>query len=158
MSSFFHRNNGSCIVVNSTSVGNNQSSFYCECEEGFTGIHCELIVNLCVNITCANSGICQSNGLAWKCLCINPSFYGNFCEYQTSSLQVKKALTKSFASVAISVLVLTCSFVVIMDILKYVFRVDPVKTERERLHKHKQAHRAAKAAASKVALRFQYVA
>ncbi len=45
-----------------------------------------------------------------------------------------------------------------MDILKYVFRVDPVKTERERLHRRRQAHRAAKAAAPKVAVRFQYVA
>ncbi|CAF1499768.1 unnamed protein product, partial [Adineta steineri] len=60
---------------------------------------------------------------------------------------------------AIVALVLTCSFVIIMDILKYVFKIDPVKAERL---KQLQAKRAAKPKpkpkAPNVAIRFQYVA
>ncbi|CAF4373124.1 unnamed protein product, partial [Adineta steineri] len=81
------------------------------------------------------------------------------CEIQTSALKIKQALSRSFASVAITALVLTCSFVIIMDILKYVFKIDPVKAERlKQLRAKKAAKSKPKPKAPNVAIRFQYVA
>jgi hypothetical protein len=97
--------------------------------------------------------------MSWKCFCLDPSlYYGNFCQFQTNALQVKKALSKSFAGVAIAAIVSTCSFVILMDILKYGFRVDPVKREREKSQKLKEEKRVAQTNAPKIAVRFQYIA
>jgi hypothetical protein len=100
--------------------------------------------------------------MTWKCICLDPSLYfGEYCQLQTTALTVKKAMSKSFASVAIAAITCTCSFVVLMDVLKYAFHVDPVKTERmkkqQQKEQEKQAKRAAKAA-PKVVVRFHYVA
>ncbi|CAF0794318.1 unnamed protein product [Adineta steineri] len=153
-------NNGTCIEVNSTTVDNNGTTFYCNCSKSFTGVHCELKVNLCANIKCQNHGICQTVNMSWSCICLTPSlYYGNYCEIQTSALKVKQALSRSFAGVAIAALVLTCSFVIIMDVLKYVFKIDPVKAERLKQIQAKKAVKSkAKAKAANVAVRFQYVA
>ncbi|CAF3746170.1 unnamed protein product [Adineta steineri] len=153
-------NNGTCIEVNSTTVNNNGTNFYCNCSKSFTGVHCELKVNLCVNIKCQNHGICQTVNMSWSCICLTSLFYyGNYCEIETSALKVKQALSKSFASVAITVLVLTCSFVIIMDVLKYVFKIDPIKAERlKQLQAKKSAKSKSKPKARNVAVRFQYVA
>ncbi|CAF4166158.1 unnamed protein product, partial [Adineta steineri] len=73
--------------------------------------------------------------------------------------KVKQALSRSFAGVAIAAQVLTCSFVIIMDVLKYVFKIDPVKAERLKQAQEKKAVKAkAKARGPNVAVRFQYVA
>ncbi|CAF1233029.1 unnamed protein product [Adineta steineri] len=98
--------------------------------------------------------------MSWSCICLTPSlYYGNYCEIQTSALKVKQALSRSFAGVAIAALVLTCSFVIIMDVLKYVFKIDPVKAERLKQIQAKKAVKSkAKAKAANVAVRFQYVA
>jgi hypothetical protein len=100
--------------------------------------------------------------MAWKCICLDPTLYsGEYCQIQTTALQVKKTVSKSFASIAITAIVLTCSFIVLMDILKYGFHVDPIKTERMLKQQEAQAEKEAKRAARsapKVAVRFQYVA
>ena len=122
------------------------------------GTHCELKLDLCANISCKNNGICKTIDLTWKCICLDPTlYYGNYCERQTSALAVKKALTKSFASVAITALVLTCSFVIIMDVLKYLFHIDPAKEARMKRAKAKRTAPKRKSGAPKVAVRFQYV-
>jgi len=91
----------------------------------------------------------------WKCFCLDSSlYYGNYCEYQTSGLTVKKVMAKSFSSVAIAVITLTVSFVVSMDVLKYVFHIDPVKAVRKKVKKSKNE---AKSKPSKTVVRFQYI-
>jgi hypothetical protein len=99
--------------------------------------------------------------MAWQCICLDTFYYGNYCEFETTTLKVRNVINKSCAYIAITVLVVTISFFVIMDILKYVFGIDPVAPERERLRRQKlEKQRAAQLNASqpKVALRFQYVA
>ena len=149
--------------MNSTISTNNGSSFTCECAEGYDGIHCELPVDLCGNITCENNGVCQTTNMVWKCRCLDSTlYYGDYCQFQTSSLTVQKALSKSFASVAITAIVTTCSFVIVMDALKYIFHIDPVKTERENYQKQNEAEKEAKRSIRlnqpHVAIRFQYIA
>jgi len=52
---------------------------------------------------------------------------------KSSSLKQKELLSKSFAIIAIVALSCVVGFVIIMDILKYVFNIDPVDRERRRL-------------------------
>jgi len=133
----------------------NKTTFECECQEGFTGIYCELKIDQCKNISCKNRGLCRMIDRKWKCFCLDSSlYYGNYCEYQTSGLTVKKVMAKSFSSVAIAVITLTVSFVVSMDVLKYVFHIDPVKAVRKKVKKSKNE---AKSKPSKTVVRFQYI-
>ena len=134
-------------------------TFYCECRSGYTGTYCELIIDLCGNITCANKGICQTINMAWQCTCLDSSlFYGDYCQFQTNFLLIRKALSRSFASIAITIIFSTCSFIVLMDILKYVFHIDPAKAERQRYRKRQEERKQSpKSSSPKVAIRFQYI-
>jgi hypothetical protein len=93
---------------------------------------------MCLNITCQNKGHCVSSNLSWSCHCLDPFlYYGRYCEHKSTSLLTKEILSKSFASVAITAIIVVMLFVVIMDILKYGFGIDPVDRERQ-LMKSKQ--------------------
>jgi hypothetical protein len=148
--------------MNNTVATNNGSNFRCECVEGYDGIHCQLQIDLCGNITCENRGVCLTTDFMWKCVCLDSSlYYGDYCQFQTSKLMIREILSKSFASIAIAVISTTCAFIVIMDILKYCFRIDPVEYEREsyrkRLAERRRARRQNKRKGPRFALRFQYV-
>ncbi|CAF0946542.1 unnamed protein product [Rotaria sordida] len=154
--------NGTCISVNSTISSTDGTNFKCECMEGYNGVYCELTVDLCGNITCENNGICQTVELMWQCLCLDTTFYyGDYCQFKTSTLKIKEMLSKSFASIAIGAIVTTCTFVIVMDVLKYVFHIDPVEYERDNYRKRREAQKRARRPVKKnqlnVALRFQYV-
>jgi hypothetical protein len=159
---FISRHNGTCITVNSTVSSNNGSDFKCECVEGYKGVYCELKMSLCDNITCENRGICQTIDFMWKCLCLDSSlYYGNYCQFKTNKLRIHEILSKSFASIAIAAIVTTCTFIAVMDLLKYVFHIDPVEAERDsyrkRVEERKRAKRPIKNDEPKLALRFQYI-
>ena len=125
-------------------------------------MYCELQIDLCGNITCENRGLCTTNNMVWECLCLDASlYYGDYCQFKTSKLIIREILSKSFASIAIGVIVTTCTFVVVMDVLKYCFRIDPVESEREsyrkRLEARRHARRPMRNNEPRLALRFQYV-
>ncbi|CAF1227208.1 unnamed protein product [Adineta steineri] len=156
-------NDGTCLQGSGTSSSTNGSTFTCECSEGYDGVHCELKVNLCGNITCQNKGMCETYDMHWKCVCLDPTlYYGDYCQFKTSKLEVKEILSKSFASIAIASLIVTCGFILVMDILKYFFHIDPVEHERETYRKRRDQRRRArkppKDGDMKLALRFQYIA
>ena len=157
------RHNGTCIAENSTVSSDNGSNFRCECVVGYDGKYCELETNLCDNVTCENKGICETVQLKWKCLCLDSSlYYGDYCQFKTTKLKIREILSKSFASIAIAVIVTTCTLVVVMDILKYAFHIDPVEYERESYRKRREERRRARRPPRedhmKLALRFEYVA
>ncbi|CAF0966026.1 unnamed protein product [Adineta steineri] len=156
-------NDGTCLEGSGTSSSTNGSTFTCECSEGYDGVYCELKVNLCGNITCENKGECETYDMHWKCVCLDSTlYYGDYCQFKTSKLEVKEILSKSFASIAIASLIVTCGFILIMDILKYFFHIDPVEYERETYRKRRDQRRRArkppKNGDMKLALRFQYIA
>lgn len=162
MYSLHFRHNGTCIPANSTVTSNNGSSFTCECTEGYNGRYCELEINLCVNITCENRGVCSTIRFQWYCYCLDSSlYYGEYCQYKTNKLRIREILSKSFASIAIGVIITTCGFVIIMDILKYAFNIDPVIGERESYRQRredlKRARRPIRHRGPRFALRFEYV-
>ncbi|CAF1317461.1 unnamed protein product [Rotaria sp. Silwood1] len=154
--------NGTCIPINSNVSSTDGTNFKCECIQGYNGIYCELSVDLCGNITCEHDGICQTVESVWKCLCVESTYYyGDYCQFKTTTLKVKEILSKSFASIAIGAIITTCAFVIVMDVLKYVFHIDPVATERDNYRKRREEQRRARRPIKnnqwKLALRFQYV-
>jgi hypothetical protein len=156
------RHNGTCIAVNTSVPSYNGTNFKCQCVEGYDGIYCELQVDFCANITCENRGMCQTVEMSWVCLCLDASlYYGDYCQYKTNKLKIREILSKSFAAVAIGAIVTTCTFVVIMDVLKYAFHIDPVEYDRESYRKRREARKRARQPVKnnhpKIALRFQYV-
>lgn len=120
-------------ICNETS----NTTFECHCQIGWTGKHCELMINYCENITCENNGVCQPLFMNYKCECIGDSYSGRHCEIVSTRTVVLRKISKSFAYVVIIFLVSVVAFFVIMDILKYGFGIDPAKEERERLRREK---------------------
>ncbi|XP_072179392.1 LOW QUALITY PROTEIN: uncharacterized protein [Diadema setosum] len=63
------------------SCHNKLGSYYCECEEGYTGIQCEQAQDLCSPEFCKNGGICETKEGTAVCYCPD-GYFGNFCETQ----------------------------------------------------------------------------
>ena len=75
--------------------------------------------------------------------CLNKSKIGyncsltGFCEIPTRKMKTMKIITKIICSFAILLGLSPIIFLVVMDILKYCFGIDPVKDERERIRRKK---------------------
>lgn len=103
-----------------------------------------------MNVTCLHNGVCRASLLNYTCECLGESYSGRHCEVVASAIGVRKAVSRSFASVAITVLLAVALLVIMMEVLKYGFgidiiRVDPKKTQ------------AKKRRADRIGVRFTYV-
>ncbi|UJR20416.1 hypothetical protein I4U23_023547 [Adineta vaga] len=125
-------NNGVCYVLSNT-------TFNCSCQSGWTGIHCERKINFCENITCLNQGVCQSLLNNYTCQCLAGSYFGHYCEITTKKIMILKIVSKSFAWIAIIAMIAVIIFVIIMDVLKYCFHIDPVNSIRKEYRSRKRA-------------------
>ncbi|CAF1436394.1 unnamed protein product [Adineta ricciae] len=114
------------------------STFNCSCESPWEGRLCEKRINECEGITCQNRGVCQTLSNNWTCCCLAGS-YGRYCEFSTTRIIIYKIVSKTFAYVAIIAMAVVAIFVVVMDVLKYGFGIDPVQGERERLRRERRA-------------------
>ena len=137
-----------------TCFNTSASEFRCECADGWTNKHCETMLNQCVNVTCQNSGVCQPLFRDYRCACSSSDFSGRHCEITAGSVVARQIVSRSFAYVAIVCLAGVFAFMVVLDILKYVFHVDDI-TSKDRRRKLKGTVRKTKKPA--VAIRFQYV-
>lgn len=111
----------------------------CTCVHGWEGRFCEIMVNYCKNITCKNGGLCRPLLLTYKCECLSANYFGRECEIVGTKIVIYKIVSTSFAYVAIIVIIGFIIFIIIMDLLKYCFGIDPVHKERERIRRIKQA-------------------
>lgn len=112
----------------------NSANFHCNCTRGRTGTNCELVIDNCKNVTCLNQGICRSSLNNYKCECLFGTS-GDHCENVATSLVIRQYVSKGFGYIVIIALVVTAAFIVILDVLKYGFGIDPVHEERERLRR-----------------------
>ena len=124
-------------VCNETS----STTFSCSCQPGWISVHCEEKINYCENITCLNNGVCRPLFLNFTCECLGTSFSGRYCEITATKTVVLRAVSRSFAYIAILCLLGAVLFIVVMDVLKYGFRIDPTRNERERIRRAKRAKR-----------------
>ncbi len=123
---------GTCKDLNET--------FVCRCEYGWEGSHCQTKENFCKNVTCQNRGVCRPLFRDFKCECLDINYYsGRFCEITTKKIIILKSVSKSISFIAIIVMVSAAMFIIIMDILKYCFGIDPVRKERERIRQKQKA-------------------
>lgn len=117
-------------------------TFYCKCPPGWNGSRCETMEHDCDKPnTCLNNGVCRPMLRNFTCECLAGSFYGRHCQHTATRVLVYRIVAKSFSYVAILAMVSCVLFFVIMDILKYCFGIDPVREERERYRRERQARR-----------------
>ena len=132
------------------------STFECLCRVGWTGEYCEKIINHCEKNLCLNNGVCRPSFLNYTCECLGNSYSGRHCEIISQSTYVRQMVSKSFAYIAIIALALLAMFVVLMDVLKYGFGIDPVKHEWERL-RLLRLKKLLKRRRKPIVIRFKYV-
>jgi hypothetical protein len=135
-------------------------------------------VNFCANATCENKGVCFQEYLNYTCQCLW-GFYGRNCEMTETSALMHTYAAKSnfniivlhfpitllffvfegFSYIAILMIVGLFGFIFAMDVLKYVFHIDPVRSERNKLRKKytENLWKKKKAKQPKVIQHFQYV-
>jgi len=124
-----------------SSIGTcHEQNFTCSCRLGWQGAHCQHKIDYCQGVSCHDHGFCRSvpDKQTYICECFGDSYYGEHCEHTSNKIYVKQVVSKSFAYVAILALCSVALFVLIMDILKYCFGIDPVDRERRRLQQEKK--------------------
>jgi hypothetical protein len=129
------------------------TTFFCHCNEGWQGIHCETMINYCENVICMNNGVCRPLFLNYTCECLGESFSGRHCEITATKIKIFQRVSKSFALIAIIVIISVAMFIIIMDILKYWFGINPTRQDLKRIRRRKQAQKRK----SPVVIRFIYV-
>lgn len=126
------------------------TTFLCSCTMGWNGIYCQKKNDYCQNILCLNSGVCRSSLRNYSCECLGGSYSGRHCEITAQQITVYKIISKSFAYVAIIAIVCLAMFVIIMDVLKYCFGIDPARKAARRIPPKKKPQQG-------VIIRFTYV-
>lgn len=145
------------VIISGTCLNKSMSEFSCLCPDGWTGIRCETIVNYCHNITCQNQGVCRPLFRDYKCECSTSSYSGRHCEIVASSLIARKAASKSLAFIAILCVSFVIGVVVILDGLKYIFRIDPTRPVRERLRRQRATQKNKQKKKPPVIVRHKYI-
>ena len=112
------------------------------------------MINYCHNVICQNQGVCRPLLLDYRCECSTSSYSGRHCETIDDSLVARKIASKSLAFVAIICICLAIGFFVVMDGLKYIFHIDPVRHEREQLRRQRVAKKKKK---TPVIIRYKYI-
>jgi hypothetical protein len=125
--------------------------FNCSCVDGWTGINCETKVDYCVNVTCANGGICRAILEGFECECLGTSYSGRYCEVTSSRLTTIKAVNRSLGCVALAAVITSVALIVGLDLMKYVFGVDFGYAARSKHRRRRPTHRPL------AAVRFLYV-
>ena len=119
---------GSCVATSNT-------SFSCICPSGWQDLHCETKINYCGNVTCLNNAVCRPLLLGYKCECLTSSFSGRYCEQKANDILIKEIVAESLAYVAILAICIVMLFIIVLDVLKYVFQIDVVEQEHKQLKK-----------------------
>lgn len=128
--------------------------FTCICTDGRSGDRCETMINYCEDVECMNNAICRPLLLNYSCECLTSSYSGHHCEIVSTSLTSRQMISKSFGYIAIVMIIVVVLFIIIMDVLKYGFGIDPNK---DKLAKNRRMKVPKKRRHPPVITRFTYV-
>jgi hypothetical protein len=123
-----------CGLFNTTSI--------CTCSSGWQGNRCQTKVNFCENVTCFNNGVCRPFLLNYTCECLDNSYSGQYCETTITKIVIYQTVAKSFACIAITAIVSVFIFIIVMDVLKYWFGIDPTDQKLEQNKRKSRSKRA----------------
>ena len=113
------------------------TTYLCRCASGWGDTQCQTKIHYCEGITCLNNGVCRPMLLNYTCDCLEGSFLVRHCEMRSSQLAVYQTISKSFAYVVIIAMIIVALFIVVLDILKYCFGIDPID-RKPQSKKHKK--------------------
>ncbi|KAG1672637.1 Protein jagged-1 [Nymphon striatum] len=55
------------------------NDFKCRCPDGFSGVNCQIVDNMCLTRPCQNDGVCSEVNGGYKCTC-RPGYTGEQCQ------------------------------------------------------------------------------
>ncbi len=113
------------------------TTFACVCASGWEGVHCETQINFCQTSTCQNNGVCRPLLLNYTCECLGESYSGRHCEIKSNTVVVRGIISRSFAYVVIVAMMMVAMFIIVLDVLKYGFNIDPAHEEKKKTRKRK---------------------
>ena len=90
----------------------------------------------------------------YTCECLALSFTGRHCEIKAKKAAIREAVSRSFLFVVLIALSIFAASIVVMDVLKYGFGIDPVQEEDDR---RRRLMRQQKKRAIPVPVRYLYV-
>ena len=99
------------------------------------------MIHFCESAPCLNRGVCRPLPGNYTCECLGESYSGRHCEITARKTIIYNILSKTIAYIAILIMASAVMFIVIIDILKYCFGIDPVEEERKRMRREKRAKR-----------------
>ena len=114
------------------------TSFTCSCPTGWEGGHCERQINYCSNVACFNRGVCRATLLDYTCECPGESYSGRHCEIRATKTAIRQAVCKSFMFVAMIAVGTVAMSLVVMDVLKYGFGIDPPGDDSDRMRRRRR--------------------
>ncbi len=102
-------------------------------------------------MTCFNQGICQASLLNYTCQCIDESILWNNSNVH---IVVCQTVWKSFAYIVIITMLIVAMFIIILDVLKYCFHINPAGNKSEQIQQKKWKKEIMKPS---MAIRFIYI-
>jgi hypothetical protein len=117
-------NNSTCVErVNL--LDQDKLDYECECAKNglYYGPRCETKLNVCMNETCSNNGVCVDNSSASACSCFL-YYYGERCEHREHQLETISTMIRAATIVAIIIIVCFYVLIVSCDLTKYFLCVE----------------------------------
>ena len=129
-----------CVHLICLVVGTCQSlingTIACRCVSGREGSRCERRTDFCSDVKCENDGVCQSRSVTYQCLCVSDSYSGVYCEVVSGKIRMYRISALTIACASIAMIVGCATFVVVMDVLKYVFGIHVAKVKQFKKRRH----------------------
>ena len=88
-----------------------------------------------------NKGVCRPLLNNYTCECLGKSYSGRHCKVTAKNTLISNIVSKIVAYIAILIMTVLGIFIVVMDIIKHCFGIDPVHEEREKIRREKQARK-----------------
>ena len=127
----FNCMNNSTCVPSISEIG----KFKCVCHVGFSGERCE-INQVCLNVTCLNSGQCIAGFGNFTCMC-GKYFSGRHCEKKDDELILLENVSSSISFFGIAIMFFYIAIFILMDIMRFCFDIEPVSLKEFRKNAYK---------------------